>query len=107
MEGKQNSISVSSDRRSSISNTLLLEETVETLQSRQSVMSNLEQDNIKLRSENESQRIELDNWVNLAKHYCVDDGTNVKPLIMVKRRLEELVRKELWYVSENKNLEIK
>lgn len=93
--------------RSSMSNTLYLEEVVEDLKTRQKALPNFEQEIFKLRTENQNNRIELENWINLAKHYCAEDLENVKPLILVKKRLEELVRKELWYLSENKDLEIK
>lgn len=88
-----------------MSNTLYLEEVVEDLKTRQKALPSLEQEIFKLRTENQNNRIELENWANLAKHYC-PDSENVKPSILLKRRLEELVRKELSFVSENKNLEI-
>lgn len=89
-----------------MSNTLYLEEVVEDLKTRQKTLPNLEQEIFKLRNENQNYRFELEHWTNLAKHYCAEDLENVKPSILVKRRLEELIRKELLYSSEKKNLEI-
>lgn len=79
---------------------------MEDLKNRQKGVDHLEQEVIKLQTENQNYRVELENWSNLAKHYCVQDDVT-KPLILVQRRLEELVRKELWYVSENKQAEIR
>ncbi len=84
-----------------------LEEIVETYKIREKTMAKLEEEHIKLLSETKAQRNELNNLHNLAKHFCEDNNENLKPIILIEKRLEELVRKELWYVSENKNLEIK
>ena len=70
-------------------------------------MDNLEQELIKLKTENKYQQAELENWTNLAKHYCILDDKSTKPLILLQKRLEEMVKKELWYVSENKESEIR
>lgn len=93
--------------RSSISNTMYLEEIVEDLKNRDKQRVNMEQEIIKLRIENQNQRNELDSWCNLAKHFCTVTDENVKPLMMVKTRLDELIRKELFYISEMKTLELR
>ncbi|XKL63000.1 hypothetical protein PGB90_005364 [Kerria lacca] len=93
--------------KSSISNTMYLEEVVEDLQNRQKAVTNLEQDVINLRSENQNQRVELESWNSLSTHYCISDMGNIKPFTLIQKRLEELVRKELWYESENNSLQLK
>lgn len=104
---KKQSINFEYFFRSSISNTIYLEEVVEDLRTRNKQMANLDQEIIKLRTENQTQRYELDSWCDLAKHYCIAGDENTKPLMLLKRRLEELIQKELSYVSEIKNLELK
>lgn len=86
---------------------MYLEELVEDLKNRNKEMANLDQQIIKLRIENQNQRNELDSWCDLAKHYCLVGDENTKPLMLLKRRLEELIQRELSYVSENKTLELK
>lgn len=86
---------------------MYLEEVVEDLQNRQKAVTNLEQDVINLRSENQNQRVELESWNSLSTHYCISDMGNIKPFTLIQKRLEELVRKELWYESENNSLQLK
>lgn len=84
-----------------------METVVEDLRNRQKLMDDLNQTVIKLQNENQNQRMELEKWFSLAKHYCDQDDKTVKPIILLKKRLEELVKKELWYVSENKDADIR
>ena len=93
--------------RSSISNTMYLEEVVEDLKKRDKQRVNIEHEIIQLRTENQCQRNELDKWCDLARHFCVYFDENSKPLTMVKTRLEELIKKELFHISEIKNLELR
>lgn len=93
--------------KASISNTMYLEELVEDLKNRNKEMANLDQQIVKLRIENQNQRNELDSWCDLAKHYCLVGDENTKPFMLLKKRLEELIQRELSYVSENKTLELK
>ena len=84
-----------------------MEQIVEDLRNRDKLRGNIELDIIKLRTENQNQRNELDKWCDLAKHFCVSNDENVKPLMMVKTRLEELIQKELYYISELKTYELR
>ncbi|XP_065212117.1 mitotic spindle assembly checkpoint protein MAD1 [Planococcus citri] len=93
--------------KSSISNVLYLETEVENLRTRQKLMDNLNQELIELKGENQYLKGELEDWASLSKHYCLQDDKTVKPLILIQRRLEELVKKELWYVSECKDSELR
>lgn len=86
---------------------MYLEEIVEDLRKRDKQRVNIEQEIIQLRTENQCQRSELDNWCDLAKYFCVPSDENIKPLMMVKMRLEELIKKELFHISELKNLELR
>lgn len=84
-----------------------METEIENLRSQNKLMDNLNQELIQLKSENQYLKCELEDWTNLANHYCIQDDKTVKPLTLIQRYLEELVRKELWHVSENKELEIR
>lgn len=93
--------------KSTVSNTLYLENIVDDLRSRQSITDNLQQQVIKLQTENQNLSLVLDQFNELIKHYCdVSDVLDRPPVISLRRRLDELVKKELLFVSEKSQLEL-
>lgn len=81
---------------------------MDDLRSRQSITDNLQQQVIKLQTENQNLSLVLDQFNELIKHYCdVSDVLDRPPVISLRRRLDELVKKELLFVSEKSQLELR